>query len=73
MPHLVHAAEVFDVHDEPAVLVDSVVSLIQAKGGEIGEHVDEYFVGDLEYWGVMVRAEVQTSVRGGRYLDLPGV
>ena len=55
MPHLVHAAEVFDVHDEPAVLVDSVVSLVQAEGGEIGEHVDEYLVRNLEYCEAAVR------------------
>ena len=58
MPHSVHAVEVFDVHDESSVLVNSIVSLTQSKDGEIGEHVDEYFVGNLEYWEVMVGSKV---------------
>ena len=66
MPHFVHTAEVFDVHDESAVLVDSVVSPIQAKGGEIGEHVDEYLVRNLEYCEAAVRSQTYVdSERGG--------
>ena len=58
MSHSVHAVEVFDVRNESPVLVNSVVSLIQSKDGEIREHVDKYFVGNLEYWEVVVGSKV---------------
>lgn len=69
MPRFSHVAEGSHVQEESVLLVDYVVKLLQPRGGEMGKHVDKYFVGDLEYWGVVVRSEVQTSARegGGRY------
>jgi hypothetical protein len=49
MPRFVCAAKVPRFRGEPAVLVDSVVGAFQLEGGEIGEHVDEYLIGELEY------------------------
>ena len=46
------------------LVVDSVVELFQSKGGEMGEHDDEYFVGNLEYWGVVVRLKPNEPHRG---------
>jgi hypothetical protein len=49
MPRFVCAAKVPRLCGESAVLVDSVVGAFQLKGGEIGEHVDEDLIGELEY------------------------
>ena len=54
-------------------MVDSVVNLLQPRGMEIGEHVDEYFVGDPEYWEVVVRLNPHEHEGEGRYLDLSWV
>lgn len=43
------AAKIPCVYDDPVVLVDSVVGVFQSEGGEIGEYVDEYLVGKVEY------------------------
>ena len=55
MPRFARVAEGSRVQDESAAIVNTVVNLIQPRGGEIGEHVDEYFVGNLEYWEAVVR------------------
>lgn len=59
MPRSVITAEVSCVYDEPIVLVDPVVSLLQSEGGKIGEHFDEYFVGELKYCKAVVGSKVR--------------
>ena len=49
MSRRVYIAEVSCVADLTVVLINPPVSLLQAKGWEIGENVDEYFVRELKY------------------------
>ena len=56
-PRFVRAAEVSRVCNESVLVAKFVVNLLQSKGGKIGEHVDEYFVGNPEYCEAVVRSK----------------
>ena len=45
----VFVAEVLCFSDKPVELIDLAVSLLQTKGGEIGENFSECFVRELKY------------------------
>jgi len=58
MPLCQGAVKVLPVYDRPAMLVDSVVGMLQPKAGKVGEYVNEYLVGKLEYCEIAVRSKM---------------
>ena len=65
MSRSVRAAKVPRLCSESAVLVDSVVGAFQLEGREIGEHVDEDLVGELEYCEKRVGRKISSAWGSG--------